>query len=207
MARPPRCRLYLVTPPAFEPAAFSRELAVALDAGDVACLQVKVNDASPEDARRIIDALRPIAHERDVAVILNGPPDLARATGCDGIHLNEQRGYAEARRILGAKAIVGVACHTSRHEGMVAAEAGANYVVFGPFFSDPSRCATSDLIEWWGDLMEIPVVATGGITPENCHALVEAGADFIAVSSSLWNHPDGPGAAVRAFLRAMTRQA
>jgi len=201
--RAPRCRLYLVTPPAFEPAAFAGLLARALDSGDVACLQIKLANANADEVGRAVDALRPVAHAHNLALLLNGPAALARATGCDGVHLNEQDGYDEARRVLGGKAILGVACHTSRHEAMVAAEAGADYVVFGPFFGEPARSATPDLIAWWAELMEVPVVATGGVTVENCAALVEAGADFIAVSTAVWNHAEGPAVAVRAFHRAL----
>jgi thiamine-phosphate pyrophosphorylase len=203
------CRLYLVTPPTLEPAAFADKLARALDAGDVACLQLRLKDATDDAIRRATDLLRPIAQERGVAFLMNDRPDLAAELGCDGVHVGqEDTPYREARRIVGAGAIVGVSCNASRHLAMVAAEDGADYVAFGPFFPSPTKenpgfLADPELVSWWSELMEVPSVAIGGITPENCGVLVRAGADFLAVVSAVWDHPDGPDAGVRAFARAI----
>jgi len=203
------CRLYLVTPPRFDPAAFRDHLAAALDAGDVACVQLRLTDATDDQIRRAIDTLRPVVQDRDVAFLLCGRPDLAAATGCDGVHV-EQGGAAQrdARRIVGADRIVGVSCRTSRHEAMTAGEDGADYVSFGPFFPsatvpDVTDYAAAELVAWWAELFEIPSVAIGGITPATCGPLVAAGTDFLAAASSVWDHPDGPAAAVRAFNTAI----
>jgi thiamine-phosphate pyrophosphorylase len=206
------CRLYLVTPPALDPVAFAPHLVEALDAGDVACVQLRLKDVADDGIRRACDVLRPIAQERGVAFIVNDRPDIAVATGCDGVHVGQSDApYREARRIVGAKAIVGVTCHDSRHFAMVAAEDGADYVAFGAFFpttTKPSHFRPEpDLLAWWSELMEVPCVAIGGITPENCGPLVQAGADFVAVVTAVWNHPDGPGAGVRAFNAAITANA
>jgi thiamine-phosphate pyrophosphorylase len=205
-----RTRLYLVTPPAFEPAAFSVLLAKALDAGDVACVQLRLKDADDDAVRRAADALRPVAQSRDVAFLMNDRPDLARDTGCDGVHVGQQdASYAEARRLLGPDRIVGVTCHDSRHLAMEAGEAGADYVAFGAFFPTSSKeakhHATPELLQWWSELMEVPSVAIGGITAANCAPLVRAGADFLAVIAAVWSHPDGPAAGVSAFDTAVTR--
>ena len=202
------CRLYLVTPPALEPAAFAPKLTEALDAGDVACVQLRLKDCSDDAVRRACDVLRPIAQERGVAFILNDHPELARETGCDGVHVGQRdTPYAQARRIVGKDAIVGVTCHDSRHLAMEAGEAGADYVAFGAFFptttKDAEYKAELELLQWWSELMEVPCVAIGGITQENCGPLVQAGADFLAVVGAVWNHPDGPGAAVKAFNAAI----
>ncbi|MEA1650388.1 thiamine phosphate synthase [Nitrospirillum sp. BR 11164] len=202
------CRLYLVTPPALEPAAFAVELAAALDAGDVACVQLRLKDVDDDTVRRAIDVLRPVAQSREVAFILNDHPRLARETGCDGVHVGQtDTPYREARKIMGAEAIVGVTCHDSRHLAMVAGEDGADYVAFGAFFptgtKETEHRATPDLLTWWQEMMEIPCVAIGGITPDNCGDLVRAGADFLAVVSAVWHHPEGPGAAVKAFNKAI----
>jgi thiamine-phosphate pyrophosphorylase len=203
-----KSRLYLVTPPALEPVGFADRLAEALDAGDVACVQLRLKDVDDDAVRRACDALRAVAQSRGVAFLLNDRPDLAAATGCDGVHVGQQDApYAEARQLLGPERIVGVTCHDSRHLAMEAAEAGADYVAFGAFFpttTKPSRFRPgAELLAWWSELMTVPCVAIGGITPENCAPLVEAGADFLAVVTAVWNHPEGPGAAVRAFARAI----
>ena len=201
-------RLYLVTPPAFEPATFADRLAEALDAGDVACVQLRLKPADDDAIRRAADALRPVTQQRGVAFLMNDRPDLALATGCDGVHVGqEDASYAEARQVLGLGRIVGVTCHSSRHLAIDAAEAGADYVAFGAFFPSASKAAkhraAPEIVRWWSEIMTVPCVAIGGITPENCAPLVEAGADFLAVISAVWDHPQGPGAAVKAFAKAM----
>ena len=203
-----RCRLYLVTPPALDSGAFADVLGEALDAGDVGCVQLRLKDASDDEVRRAADALRPVAQDRGVAFILNDRPDLAHETGCDGVHVGQQdTTYKEARRIVGPDAIVGVTCHDSRHLAMQAAEQGADYVAFGAFFAtgtkQPKCRAGPEILEWWSGIMEVPCVAIGGITVRNCRPLIEAGADFLAVVSGVWDHRGGPAAAVRAFSEAI----
>ena len=204
----PRCRLYLVTPPTFVPAAFADRLAEALDAGDVGCVQLRLKDGDDDAIRRAAEALLPVTTARDVALVMNDRPDLAKQTGCDGVHIGQEDAtYAEARRLLGAEAIVGVTCHDSRHLALVAAEQGADYVAFGAFFPTGTKTTVHqpapEILTWWSDVMTVPCVAIGGITPENCGPLVTAGADFLAVVSAVWDHPQGPGAAVRDFLAAI----
>lgn len=202
---PRECRLYLITPPALpDVEAFAATLAAALDAGDVAALQIRLKEVDDDTVRRAVDALRPVVQDRGVALILNDNPDLAKETGCDGVHIGQKdTPYKQARAIMGPDAIVGVTCNDSRHLAMVAAENGADYVAFGAFFPTTTKETTAeadaDLLEWWQSMMTTPCVAIGGITADNARPLVEAGADFIAVSSGVWAHPDGPAAAVKAF--------
>lgn len=198
------CRLYLITPDGIDPAAFAPRLAAALDAGDVASVQLRLKGVADDAIRRAVDVLRPVAQSRDVAFLLNDRPDLAAETGCDGVHVGQDdMPYAAARRLVGPDRIVGVTCHDSRHLAMEAGEAGADYVAFGAFFptltKDPKARAEPELLSWWQEMMEVPCVAIGGITVENAPVLVEAGADFLAVCGGVWNHPDGADAAVRAF--------
>ncbi len=198
------CRLYLISPPALDPAAFADTLAGALDAGNVGAVQLRLKDADDDAIRSAAEALAPPCRERDVPLIMNDRPDLAFETGCDGVHVGRQDApYTEARRIVGPEAIVGVTCHASRHLAMEAGEQGADYVAFGAFFPTATKnaktTAGTDILEWWSELMVIPAVAIGGITPENCPPLVRAGANFVAVVSAVWDHPEGPAEAVRAF--------
>ncbi|CCQ73297.1 thiamine phosphate synthase [Magnetospira sp. QH-2] len=198
------CRLYLITPPRLEPEAFAPLLIETLDAGDVACLQLRLKDLVDDEIRRACDILRPLTQSRDVAFILNDRPDLAAECGCDGVHVGQDDwSYKKARTEVGDKAIVGVTCHDSRHLAMEAADAGADYVAFGAFYptttKDPKARAEPDLITWWMELMTVPCVAIGGITTDNARPLIEAGADFLAVSSGVWDHPEGPAAAIKAF--------
>jgi len=138
MAGGDRCRLYLVTPPAILPT-FPDTLAAALDAGDVAALQIRLKPLPDDDLKRAVEALRPVAQARGVAVILNDRPDLAVALGCDGAHVGQEDTPALiARKVLGGLTL-GVTCHDSRHLAMEAGEAGADYVAFGAFFRPPPR--------------------------------------------------------------------
>lgn len=199
-----RCRLYLISPPAIEPAAFSHALAEALAADDVACFQLRLKDVDDDTVRAAARALMPVCHEHDVAFLVNDRPDLAAELGADGVHVGqEDTPYAQARALVGPDRIVGVTCHDSRHLAMEAAEAGADYVAFGAFFATatkaPKTSAEVDLIEWWSETFVVPCVAIGGITVENCAPLVRAGADFLAVSAGVWNAAAGPGAAVSRF--------
>lgn len=206
------CRLYLITPAGFDPAAFRDALAAALDAGPVAALQIRLKDAPADDVRRAVDALRPVAQARDVAVILNDDAALALQTGCDGAHLGQTDGdHAAARRLLGEHRTLGVTCHASRHLAMRAGEAGADYVAFGACFPTATKATTHraepELFAWWSGLSQLPSVAIGGITAENCAPLVRAGADFLAVIGAVWNHPDGPAAGVQAMQAAIAAAA
>jgi len=200
------CRLYLISPPRLSAANFLEPLKEALKGGDVASFQLRLKDVGDDEIRRATDVLRPIVQAAGAAFILNDRPDLAHELGCDGVHIGqEDTPYETARRIMGEDAIVGVTCHDSRHLAMEAAEAGADYVAFGAFFptrtKEPKTACDIEIIRWWSEMMVVPCVAIGGITVKNAPPLVEAGADFLAVSAGVWEHPDGPAAAVKAFNR------
>jgi thiamine-phosphate pyrophosphorylase len=202
-------RLYLITPPALDPPVFVERLKEALDAGDVASLQLRLKDVDDDAIRRAADVLMPVAQCRDVAFIMNDRPDLALSTGSDGVHVGqEDASYDDARRLLGPQRIVGVTCYASRDLAIDAADKGADYVAFGGFFASPTKGrgkfrSDPEILRWWSETTTVPVCAIGGITPENCRPLVAAGADFLAVISAVWNHPGGPAAAVKAFLKAI----
>ena len=201
--RRPPCQLYLISPLDVG-GGFPDALQAALDAGPVAAFQLRVKDVDQHEAARLAVPLMEICAAREVAFIVNDDMGLAKRLGADGVHLGQGDGDAEvARRLLGPAAQIGITCHDSRHLAMEAGEAGADYVAFGAFFptatKETHRRPDPSILSWWSTLFEIPSVAIGGITPENGRVLVEAGADFLAVCSAVWNHPDGPAAAVRAF--------
>lgn len=212
--RTPACRLYLVTPNelftgGLDLETFAGQLDAALGGGDVACVQLRLKDVDDDSLLRAARRLAPIVQQRDVAFLVNDRPDIAAACGADGVHVGQDdASYAEARRVVGADAIVGVTCHDSRHLAMVAAEAGADYVAFGAFFPTttkerPKGHPGPEILAWWSELMTTPCVAIGGITAQNCAPLVAAGADFIAVASAAWRHPQGPAAGVAALNQAI----
>ena len=198
-------RLYLITPPAFDPDRFAKDLEEALAGGDVACLQLRLKEVDDAAVRRATAVLKPIAQRRGVAFIMNDRPDLAAELDCDGVHVGEEDApYAEARRLLGPDHIVGVTCGASRDRAIAAAEAGADYVAFGAFFPSMTKTATKhradpEVLRDWSETTVVPCCAIGGITQENCGPLVEAGADFLAVIGAIWSYPAGPRAAVADF--------
>lgn len=201
------CQLYLISPLDVG-GDFPGRLERAIDAGDgiVAAFQFRVKGLDQQEAARLAEPLQAICAEREVAFIVNDDVALAKRLKADGVHLGQGDGDPrEAREELGREAQIGVTCHDSRHLAMEAGEAGADYVAFGAFFPSTTKetehRAEPELLEWWANLFEIPCVAIGGIKPENCRPLVEAGADFIAVSGAVWGGDEV--AVVKSFARVI----
>ncbi len=189
---------------------FAARLAAALDAGPVAAFQFRVKGVDQHEAARLAEPLQRLCADRDVAFIVNDDMGLAKRLGADGVHLGQHDGDPrDARALLGPTAQIGVTVHDSRHLAMEAGEAGADYVAFGAFFptmtKETHHRPDPSILSWWATLFEIPSVAIGGINPANGGALVEAGADFLAVSSAVWGHEAGPAAAIRAFESVLAR--
>ncbi len=205
------CRLYLITPPQItDTAGFIAQLPAVFEAGDVACIQLRLKGVDDDTIRRTVAAMLPVCEQAEVALILNDRPDLAASTGCDGVHIGpEDASYGEARKLVGEQASVGVSCKSSHHLAMSAAEAGADYVAFGAFFPSMTKQVTEtaplDLIEVWSETTNVPSVAIGGITVDNCQPLISAGADFLAVSGGVWSYKEGPESAVRSFSERMAQ--
>jgi thiamine-phosphate pyrophosphorylase len=200
MRRPP-CQLYLVSPLEVS-GGFPDRLARALDAGPVAAFQFRVKGVDQHEAARLAEPLQRLCADRDVAFIVNDSAALAKRLGADGVHLGQEDGDPrEARAALGPSVQIGVTCHDSRHLAMEAGEAGADYVAFGAFFPTATKEVRHRpdpvILSWWSTLFELPSVAIGGVTPANAKELVDAGADFVAVSGAVWSGDEA--AAVRAF--------
>lgn len=206
----PQCQLYLISPLDVS-GDFPDRLVRALDAGPglVTAFQFRVKGMDQHEAARLAEPLQAICAARDVAFIVNDSIALAKRLGADGVHLGQGDGDPrDARAELGREAQIGVTCHDSRHLALEAGEAGADYVAFGAFFPSSTKetehRAELELLEWWNAMVELPSVAIGGITPENCGPLIRAGADFLAVSGAVWSGDEAE--AVRAFAKAMGAQ-
>jgi len=186
----PAPRLYLVTPLVADAQAFAAPLAAALVAGDVAAVLLRLAEA---DERALINrakALGPLAQDKGAALILDGHTDLVARAGADGAHVTGMTAFAEAIERLKPERIVGVGGLVTRHDAMVAAERGADYVMFGePAAGErPRLAAIEERVAWWAELFEIPCVAYAGASDEVA-PLVKAGADFIALGDWLWRDP------------------
>ena len=203
------CQLYLISPLDVG-GDFPQRLERAIEAGEglVTAFQFRVKDVEQHEAASLAAPLQEICAAHDVAFVVNDSVPLAKRLKADGVHLGQGDGdVKEAREELGREVQIGVTCHASKHFAMEAGEAGADYVAFGAFFpsttKETNHHAQTEILSWWSTLFELPCVAIGGITPDNCAPLVEAGADFLAVSGAVWNGDEAE--AVRAFAKAISR--
>jgi thiamine-phosphate pyrophosphorylase len=197
-----RPQLYLVTPATVDPAAFPDRLAAALDAVPVACLRLALATTDEDELMRAADALREVAHARDVPLVIERHALLVPRLGLDGVHLPRGSGanLRKLRKDLGQDAIIGAAAGALRHDGLTLAEAGADYIAFGPVGETAlgdGHHADRALFEWWTEMIEVPVVAEGALTPALVADFAPV-ADFFALGDEVWRAPD-PLAALRAF--------
>ena len=203
------CRLYLITPSVFELDGFVPRFEDALAGGPVGCVQLRMKEADDAAVVAAMAELLPRCREQGVPLVLNDRAHLVDVTDADGLHVGaEDLPAVAAREQIGPDRVLGVSCYDSKHAAIeAAARADADYVAFGAFFptttKTPRARPSISLLEEWGAATVVPAVAIGGITPGNCSTLAEAGAAFVAVVSAVWDHPEGPGAAVAAFTRAL----
>ena len=202
MAADERPQITLITPPSFDPDTFADRIGRVLDGAEIACLRLSLGTRDEDILMRAADAAREAAHARDVAVVIDNHMILAERLGLDGVHLTDgARNVRKARKDLGADAIVGAFCKTSKHEGMTAGEAGADYAAFGPIgatsLGDGSR-AEFELFEWWSEVIEVPIIAEGALTAELV-AKFGPVTDFFAVGEEIWSAED-PLAALKSLL-------
>lgn len=193
MAEIERPQLYLITPPDIELSRFPDQLAAVLDAQEIACVRLALASRDEDKIARAADLCRDICHARDIALVIDAHVLLVERLGLDGVHLGDgARSVRKARKELGADAIVGAHCGASRHDGMSAGEAGADYISFGPVggaaLGDGTQAET-ELFDWWSQMIEVPVVAEGGLTPARVAELAPV-TDFFAIGEEIWATED-----------------
>ena len=198
-------QLYLITPPEFDLSAFPAQLDAVLQAAPIACIRLALATRDEDRIMRAADAVREVAHAHDVALVIDTHVVLAQRLGLDGVHLTDgARSVRHARKELGPDAIVGAFCAASRHDGMTAGEHGADYVSFGPVDGaslGDGTLAEPELFEWWSQMIELPVVAEGGLTAERVAALTSM-TDFFGIGEEIWSQDD-PAAALKDLIAAM----
>lgn len=197
MAMEDRPQIYLLTPPEIDLSGFPARLAQVLDAHDIACLRLSLATRDVDQITRAADVIREVAHARDVALVIQEHIALAETLGLDGVHLSDgARSVRKTRETLGAEAIIGTFAAASKHDGMTAGDAGADYVAFGPVgdsaLGDGTR-AEIDLFEWWSEAIEIPVVAEGDLNEEIIAKLAPV-TDFFAIGEEIWRNDDASAA-------------
>lgn len=201
-----RPQIYLLTPPEFELSDFPDTLAAVLDSTDIACLRLSMATQDEDRIARAADALREVAHARDVAVVIDTHVALVERLGLDGVHLGDgARSVRATRKLLGKDAIVGAFSGASRHDGLSAGEAGADYVAFGPVgtssLGDGTR-AEAELFAWWSEMIEVPIVAEGHLD-EGLIAELAPVTDFFGIGEEIWRHDDA-AAALDALLQPLS---
>lgn len=197
-------QIYLITPPAFELESFAAQLANVLDAHEVACVRLALASSDEDTIARTADTLREVTHARDIALVISEHLMLVQRLGLDGLHLNDARNVRAARKELGPDAIVGAFCGTSRHDGMNVGEAGADYVCFGPLQAGSlgdGSFAEPELFQWWSEMIEVPVVAEGGLTEDLARELAPY-TDFFGIGDEIWT-ADSPADRLGVLLSAM----
>ena len=197
-------QIYLITPPEIELSRFPDQLAAVLDSTEISCIRLALATRDEDRISRAADALRDVAHTRDVALVISEHLVLAERLGLDGVHLMDgSRSVRKTRKDLGDDAIVGAFCSASRHDGMSSAEAGADYVSFGPVGSTPlgdGTLADAELFQWWSEMIEVPVVAEGALDLDIVRKLAPI-TDFFGIGDEIWNTED-PVAKLADFMAA-----
>lgn len=198
-------QIYLITPPAFDLETYPDILARILDSTDIACLRLDMASKDESDVSRAADTLREVAHARDVALVITDHVLMVERLGLDGVHLTDAaRTVRFARKSLSPEAIVGSFCGALRHDGLSAGESGADYVSFGPVGASPlgdGTVAEKDLFQWWSDVVEVPVVAEGGLTQVLITDLAPI-TDFFGIGDEIWS-TDDPQATLSELIAAM----
>ncbi len=192
-SQPDRPQLYLITPADPSGDRFTDDLARMLDKVDIACLRLRMASTVEDDIARVADRLRPVAHGRDVPLVIDTHLGLVDRLGLDGVHLTDgARSVRKTRKALGVDAIVGAHCEASRHEGLSAGEAGADYIAFGPVGATglgSGARVERDLLAWWSEVIELPVVAEGALDAGLVRDLA-AVTDFFALGDEVWRSAD-----------------
>ncbi|MEM6303586.1 MAG: thiamine phosphate synthase [Pseudomonadota bacterium] len=205
MTPPDQPQIYLITPPEVELSRFPLLLGQVLDAHPVACVRLALASRDEDRISRAADALREVTHARDVALVISEHLQLVERLGLDGVHLPDgARSVRAARKALGPDAIVGSFCSASRHDGMTAGEAGADYVSFGPVQASAlgdGSFAQAELFAWWSEMIEVPVVAEGALSVQTVRTLAPV-TDFFGVGAEIWEAPD-PTEALAELITAM----
>jgi thiamine-phosphate pyrophosphorylase len=200
-------QIYLITPPQFELSGFADDLGRILDSTDIACVRLALASDDLSEISKTADRLRETCHARDVSLVISEHAKLVETLGLDGVHLPRGgKSLRDVRKDLGDDAIIGVHAGASQHVGMIAGEAGADYVSFGPLADTglgDGEVAPRDVFEWWSSVVEVPVVAEGNLSLDLVTEFAPV-TDFFAFGTEIWSAPDGPDAALAAFLERIS---
>jgi thiamine-phosphate pyrophosphorylase len=201
-------KIYLISPPEFDLDSFSVQLEKALATKKVPVFQLRVKNLDDAKIISVGKTLLKICRKYQTSFILNDRFDLALKIGADGVHIGSEDGIvAEIRKKAPQNFIIGSSCYDSKHRVITAAEEGADYVSLGAFFESKTKKSPGkpdlEILKWCDDFINVPVVAIGGIDASNCDVLVKSGADFLAIISYVWQHPNGVEIAINSLEKAI----
>jgi len=203
-------QIYLISPPKIELKDFSAQLEKALKTGLVPVFQLRLKGYERPEIKKISQELLKICNSNNTQFIINDDFELALEIGAHGVHLGAEDGSIKlARQKSHQNFVIGASCYDSKHLAMEAGEQGADYISFGAFFESKTKKSrgkpTLEILEWSNEILNLPIVAIGGINDQNCTSLVKAGADFLAVISYVWEHPEGVEVALKNLYAAMKK--
>lgn len=201
-------QIYLISPPKIDVDNFAEKLEVALKTGKVPVFQLRLKNYLNDEVVQIGKKLLTICQKYGTLFILNDNLDLALKIGADGVHLGgEDQNIALVRKNSPKNFIIGASCYDSRHLAVEAIEAGADYVSFGTFFTSNTKNSkgkpTVELLKWASEVLDVQIVAIGGINSSNAKVLSDTGADLIAVISDIWDNPNGIEEAINSLDKAI----
>ncbi|MBP7710371.1 MAG: thiamine phosphate synthase [Rickettsiales bacterium] len=204
-------QIYLISPPQIDLKSFSSRLENALKTSLVPVFQLRLKNYEAAEIKKISHELKKICHANNCLFLLNDSYEIAADVEADGVHLGVEDGsIALVRKKSPQNFVIGASCYDSRHLAMEAAEQGADYLSFGAFFESKTKKSrgnpTPEILTWCAEIMNLPIVAIGGISDENCYSLVKAGADFVSVISYVWNHPEGEVVALQKLYKNLTQK-
>ena len=202
-AQPQIC---IISPFIIDTEVFPDALVRVLDGAEIACVRLALASQNKDDWSRAADTLRDLCHVRDIAIVVQDHLVLAQRAGLDGVHFGDaSKPVGRARKVLGKDGIVGIFCGNSRHDGITAGEAGVDYVSFGPVSErvlTDAGIAGPELFQWWREMIELPVVAEGGLTPTRVAELASV-TDFFGIGAEIWSSDD-PLTTLRELCQAMS---
>ena len=195
-------QIYLISPPQIELKDFSLKLEKALKTGLVPSFQLRLKNYSPLEIKKFSQEIKKICDDNNCLFLLNDFYEIALEVGASGVHVGiDDKKISQIRQNSPKNFIIGASCYDSKHLAIEAGERGADYISFGAFFATKTKISRGkpsvEILAWASEMLNLPIVAIGGINDQNCVDLVKNGADFLAVISYVWQHPLGVEVALK----------
>ena len=195
-------QIYLISPPQIELKDFSLKLEKALKTGLIPAFQLRLKNYSLSEVKKISQEIKKICDDNNCLFLLNDFYEIALEICASGVHVGiDDKKISQIRQNSPKNFIIGASCYDSKHLAMEAGEQGADYISFGAFFETQTKISRGkpsvEILNWASEILNLPIVAIGGINDKNCIELIKNGADFLAIISYVWQHPQGVEVAIK----------